>query len=60
MHVCRCSLFIVASRPNQRYPHTPQMEPTAMINPEILWVSGEMEKGWEGCLSITGRLGGAP
>src|SRR5664279_4991224 len=41
------SLFIVASRPNQRYPHAPEMEPTAMINPEILWVSDDKEKGWE-------------
>ena len=51
------SLFIVASRPNPRYPHAPEMEPTAMINPEILWVSDEKEKGWEGCLSIPGLRG---
>ena len=51
------SLFIVASRPNQRYPNAPEMEPTAMINPEILWESDEKEKGWEGCLSIPGLRG---
>jgi peptide deformylase len=54
------SLFIVASRPNLRYPHAPEMEPTAMINPEILWVSDEKEKGWEGCLSIPGLRGLVP
>ncbi|MBC7961981.1 MAG: peptide deformylase, partial [Steroidobacteraceae bacterium] len=54
------ALFIVASRPNQRYPHAPEMEPAAMINPEILWVSDEMEKGWEGCLSIPGLRGLVP
>jgi len=54
------SLFIVASRPNPRYPHAPQMEPTAMINPELLWASDEMEKGWEGCLSIPGLRGLVP
>ena len=54
------SLFIVASRPNQRYPHARQMEPTAMINPEIVWVSDEKEKGWEGCLSIPGLRGLVP
>ena len=54
------ALFIVASRPNPRYPHAPQMEPTAMINPEILWVSDEKEKGWEGCLSIPGLRGLVP
>lgn len=54
------SLFIVASRPNPRYPHAPEMEPVAMINPEILWVSDEKEKGWEGCLSIPGLRGLVP
>jgi peptide deformylase len=28
------------------------MEPTAMINPEIISHSEETEKGWEGCLSM--------
>ncbi|GAM08632.1 peptide deformylase 2 [Geobacter sp. OR-1] len=54
------SLFIVASHPNPRYPHAPQMEPTAMINPEIVWMSDEKEKGWEGCLSIPGLRGPVP
>jgi len=51
------SLFIAASHPNPRYPQAPEMEPTAMINPEILWVSDEKEPGWEGCLSIPGLRG---
>lgn len=54
------ALFIVASRPNPRYPHAPQMAPTVMLNPEILWVSEEKEKGWEGCLSIPGLRGLVP
>jgi len=54
------SIFIVASRPNPRYPHAPEREPMAMINPEILWRSDEMEKGWEGCLSIPGLRGRVP
>lgn len=54
------SLFIVASRPNPRYPHAPFMEPTAIINPEILWRSDDMEKAWEGCLSIPGLRGLVP
>jgi len=54
------SLFIVASRPNLRYPDAPEMVPTAVINPEILWMSDEMEKGWEGCLSIPGLRGLVP
>jgi peptide deformylase len=54
------SLFIVASRPNPRYPYAPEMVPTAMINPEFLWVSDEKDKGWEGCLSIPGLRGLVP
>jgi peptide deformylase len=51
------ALFIVASRPNRRYPHAPEIEPTAMLNPEFLWSSSETEPGWEGCLSIPGIRG---
>jgi peptide deformylase len=54
------SLFIVASRPNQRYPHAPDLPAIAMVNPELLWVSDEKEKGWEGCLSIPGLRGVVP
>ncbi|WP_237156973.1 peptide deformylase [Photobacterium rosenbergii] len=46
--------FIVASRPNPRYPDAPMMEPTLMLNPEITWASENLEKDWEGCLSIPG------
>ncbi len=45
-------IVIIASHPNERYPHAPQMEPTAMINPKIISHSVETEKGWEGCLSV--------
>jgi peptide deformylase len=55
-----CALFIIASRPNARYPHAPLMEPTAMINPELLWYGKELESGWEGCLSIPGLRGLVP
>lgn len=51
------SLFIVASTPNRRYPDAPRMIPTAMLNPELLWASAEMEEGYEGCLSVPGLRG---
>jgi peptide deformylase len=54
------ALFIVASRPNARYPDAPILQPTAVINPEIIWRSDEKEKGWEGCLSIPGLRGLIP
>ncbi|MFB2982848.1 peptide deformylase [Microseira sp. BLCC-F43] len=53
-------LFIVASRPNPRYPNAPTMEPTAMINPRIIGHSTEVVKGWEGCLSVPGIRGLVP
>lgn len=53
-------LFIVASHPNPRYPHAPKMKPTPMVNPKILTHSKEMEKDWEGCLSIPGIRGFVP
>jgi peptide deformylase len=53
-------LFIVASRPNPRYPQAPEMVPTAMINPRIIAHSGAMESGWEGCLSVPGMRGWVP
>jgi len=53
-------IFIMASTPNLRYPDAPEMEPTAIINPEILWTSNEMEKDWEGCLSVPGIRGLVP
>jgi peptide deformylase len=53
-------LFIVASRPNLRYPTAPEMAPTAMINPRILSHSNEVVKDWEGCLSVPGLRGQVP
>jgi peptide deformylase len=54
------SVFIVASRPNARYPDAPSMEPEIVLNPEIVERSDEMVKGWEGCLSIPGIRGNVP
>lgn len=53
-------LFVVASRPNLRYPDAPAMVPTPMLNPELIWQSSDKEKGWEGCLSIPGLRGLVP
>lgn len=53
-------LLILASHPNDRYPYAPLMEPTAMINPQIIAHSDEVVKGWEGCLSVPGIRGLVP
>ena len=54
------AMFIVASRPNPRYPDAPSMDPLIVINPEIVERSGELVFGWEGCLSIPGLRGLVP
>jgi peptide deformylase len=53
-------LFIVASRPNPRYPDAPLMEPLVVFNPEIVERSAEVIMEWEGCLSIPSLRGNVP
>ncbi|MFT7004511.1 MAG: peptide deformylase [Sulfurimonas sp.] len=48
------AILIISSKPNERYPHAPMMEPTVLINPKIISHSDEMYKDWEGCLSLPG------
>jgi len=52
--------FILSIRPTARYPNAPELDPVAVINPEILWASGMIEKDWEGCLSVPGIRGRVP
>ena len=47
-------IIIIASRPSSRYPNAPQMEPVVMLNPSFRPLSKDIEKDWEGCLSIPG------
>lgn len=53
-------VFVVASKPNARYPKAPAMRPVVMINPVIESRSGGLIDGWEGCLSIPGLRGIVP
>jgi peptide deformylase len=47
-------MMIIASRPSERYPYAPEMEPVLMINPGFEPQGNAREKDWEGCLSIPG------
>ncbi len=47
-------IIIVASRPSERYPFAPEMDPLVMINPSFEVLSKKRKKDWEGCLSIPG------
>ena len=45
---------------NPRYPDAPAVPYTILINPQLEPLSGEMEEGWEGCLSVPGLRGWVP
>lgn len=53
-------IFIVAPRPNPRYPEAVEAPPEVVVNPEIIERSAEMVLEWEGRLSIPGLRGAVP
>ncbi len=42
---------------NPRYPESPAVPKTVLINPEITPLNDHKEDGWEGCLSVPGMRG---
>ena len=50
-------MMIIASRPNDRYPNAPLMEPMLLLNPVPLSHSEHWVDEWEGCLSVPGLRG---
>ncbi len=45
---------------NPRYPDAPSLPLTVLINPRVTPLAGEMEEGWEGCLSVPDMRGMVP
>lgn len=45
---------------NTRYPDAEAVPFTVLINPKLEFIGGEMEDGWEGCLSVPGMRGVVP
>ena len=45
---------------NPRYPDAEPVPHTVLVNPVLTPVGGEMEEGWEGCLSVPGMRGLVP
>ena len=45
---------------NPRYPDTPVVPRTVLINPVITALDAAIEDGWEGCLSVPGMRGVVP
>jgi peptide deformylase len=53
-------LVVFGFEHNARYPDAPPVPMTVLINPVITPLPGEMEEGWEGCLSVPGLRGVVP
>lgn len=45
---------------NPRYPDSPPVPPTVLLNPVITSLGREEEEDWEGCLSVPGLRGKVP
>ena len=45
---------------NPRYPDAEPVPYTVLVNPVLTPVDGEIEEGWEGCLSVPGMRGLVP
>ncbi len=45
---------------NPRYPRAPKIPLTVLINPKVRPAGREVEKDWEGCLSVEGMRGLVP
>ncbi|HMV53029.1 MAG TPA: peptide deformylase [Rhodocyclaceae bacterium] len=53
-------VVIFGLQANPRYPEAEPVPDTVLINPALEPLSGEMEDGWEGCLSVPGMRGIVP
>jgi peptide deformylase len=45
---------------NPRYPDAEPVPHTVLVNPQLTFPDGEVEEGWEGCLSVPGMRGLVP
>ena len=50
-------LVVMECRENPRYPDTPEIPLTILINPVIRFLSQDKVTGWEGCLSVPSLRG---
>ncbi len=53
-------VVIFGVKANARYPDAEEVPDTVLINPVLTPLAGEMEEGWEGCLSVPGMRGWVP
>src|SRR4029077_6448671 len=53
-------ICVIEVHGNPRYPDTPAIPLTVLINPVVTPLTEEMEDGWEGCLSVPDMRGVVP
>jgi peptide deformylase len=53
-------VVVFAVDANPRYPRAEAVAATALVNPVLHPLSGELEEDWEGCLSLPGLRGRVP
>lgn len=53
-------VIIFGFKQNPRYPQSPDIPLTVLINPQYTSLDNEIESGWEGCLSVPGMRGLVP
>ena len=53
-------IAVIEVKGNPRYPDAPEIPLTVLIDPEVTFLTEEMEEGWEGCLSIPDMRGMVP
>jgi peptide deformylase len=57
---CNQRVIIFGFELCERYPNEAPIPFTVLINPEIEFLSNEIEDGWEACLSVPGLMGLVP
>ncbi|NIM27074.1 MAG: peptide deformylase [Gammaproteobacteria bacterium] len=53
-------VVVFEAQASPRYPESPPVPRTVLVNPEIECLDAEMVDGWEGCLSVPGLRGVVP
>jgi len=59
VHVSK-QIAVIEAKGNSRYPESPDIPLTVIINPNVVSMSKEKREGWEGCLSVDNMRGRVP
>jgi peptide deformylase len=59
VHISK-QIAVIEAKGNPRYPESPDIPLTVIINPTVISMSKEKREGWEGCLSVDNLRGRVP